>query len=81
MLDDLLSGFKNAIDDTRSKLIDEDWFGRRAAPPSQFDVGTGPASGREPFAMARPSFEDGWAVRSPADALSHDDPADREIER
>lgn len=89
MLDRMIAGFGQAVDDIRAKLIDEAWFGRRAASPRQFepqDLGwDGPdtrRSGQEPSFMPRPSFEDMWATREREPAgLEPDRDQDPELER
>ena len=80
VLDDVLSAMKDAVDDIRSKLIDEGWFGRRAAPPSQFDVTPG-GNGRQPFDMERPSFDEAWAARPAGEDHERDPAPDRDFER
>lgn len=54
----------DAVQDVRSKLIDEGWFGRRGVSPERTlaqDWG-GPTIHQD--LMARPSFEEAWAPRA-----------------
>ncbi|WP_421729378.1 hypothetical protein [Brevundimonas sp.] len=58
----------DAIADIRTKLIDEGWFGRRAASGGQnlAQEWGGPSIHDTPGAMAGgSSFEEAWAVREP----------------
>jgi hypothetical protein len=76
ILDALLGGFGQALADIRGKLIDEGWFGRRAAPPRQFDVsplGWERAPERDTVwtdrtgVPTRQTFEELWAPRERAE--------------
>lgn len=71
ILEFLFGEMRSAVQDIRGKLIDEGWFGRRAAPPSQFDAS--PLGWhREPSGVdagpPRQSFDEAWAPRERGDA-------------
>lgn len=85
-LDRLLAGFGRAVEDVRSKLIEEGWFGRRTANPSAAQ-----RLGWERDALSdvpdeffvdraslvrRPSFEEAWRTREPGGSDLPGDPED-----
>lgn len=70
ILEFLFGEMRSALQDIRGKLLDEGWFGRRAAPPSQFEASSlgwhrEPASA-DAGAPHRASFQEQWAARDPA---------------
>lgn len=84
IFDFLFGEMRSAVQDVRSKLIDEGWFGRRAAPPSQLDA---PSLGwhREPTGTSagppRQSFEEAWAPRERGDTPDVGEPAGPDLDR
>jgi hypothetical protein len=85
--DQAANAFRGVVDDIRAKLIDEAWFGRRAAPPGQFD-GVDLGWVREPAPniirsaddlAPRPTFEALWAPGEPGrEPVAHDQEMDFE---
>lgn len=89
VFDFLFGELSHAVQDIRSKLIDEGWFGRRAAPPSQFDanpLGWDRAPERETIwtdrsGSQRQSFEEAWAPRDPSEGPSPVESSDHDLDR
>ncbi|MDO8381021.1 hypothetical protein [Phenylobacterium sp.] len=85
--DFLFGQFRDAVQDIRSKLVDEGWFGRRSAPPGGMDLArdwSGPSVHETPGRLpSSPSFEEQWAPCERGDpapdpgAPSHDIGVDR----
>jgi len=64
VMDFLFGAARDAIADIRGKLIDEGWFGRRSHDAGGMSLGQ---QWSKPTILDRPSFEEQWAVRAPAE--------------
>lgn len=85
ILEILFGEMRSAVQDIRSKLIDEGWFGRRAGASPQQNLARdwgGPSIHDQPgLSISRPPFEEQWAARAPGEARDAAEPGGMDLDR